>query len=85
MSRLIPFLILAFALSGIASFSEGKGPPNRGAQAPAGAPEAAGGDPPGNAREAAANHHEAADSESQPLLPIMLQMAADMSGLMQAL
>lgn len=42
-----------------------------------------GGGPPG--QEAAARQHGAAGGESLPLLPIMLQMAADMSGLMQAL
>lgn len=85
MSRLTSFLILAFLLPGIASCSDGNGPSNRAAHATTSAPEAGVGDPPGNAQEAAARHHGAADDESLPLLPIMLQMAADMSGLMQAL
>lgn len=81
--RTLPCLVCVFLLAGAAACSEREGSPDRGPQESL--PEAAAGGPPGHAQEAAADQHGAAAGESLPLLPIMLQMAADMSGLMQAL
>lgn len=82
MTRKFPFLVFVLLLLGTAC-SEREGSTNGGAQAPT--PAAAAGGRPGHAQEAAAGQHGAADEESLPLLPIMLQMATDMSALMQAL
>ena len=80
MTRVSPFLVFVLLLLGTAC-SERVDSMNGGAQAPAPAPTAAA----GQAQEVAAGQHGAADDESLPLLPIMLQMATDMSALMQAL
>jgi hypothetical protein len=69
--RMLPCLVFVLLLLGTAGCSEREGSPDREAQA--------------SLPEAAADQHGAAAAESLPLLPIMLQMAADMSGLMQAL
>jgi len=79
------FHLLILLLLGASSCSAAEDPPAGGAQVPAETPRPAERDTDGHAREAAAGQHGPADTDSLPLLPIMLQMEVDMSGLMQAL
>lgn len=68
---------------GAAACSEWDGSPEAQAVGPAAGSSAARAQE--TAEPAHAAQHEAADGEGPPLLPIMMQMAADMRGLLQAL
>lgn len=85
MLRIPPCFVLVFWLFGTGACSDREASPDRGAPALSDTPEQAGGTLPGQAQHASADPHEAEGGQSLPLLPIMLQMAAEMSGLTQAL